>query len=193
MVVSAAELDALPPPPELSSLSLEDILELLAAGSRYMSALRRLLVKRAGSGYGGPPATIELDPHARIDTSQFVLQRMRRAGQALEMLRQRLQRPVSNRDAVTARLTRGRLSPRALIDSANAAVEDGAMAGRERAFLFAELILTLRRVKWAPMGPEVKEAWCREQAELLIDELSSVAQSGDQGIDGYLDKAMTVK
>jgi len=189
MVVSAAELDALPPPPELSSLNLEDILELLASGSRYGTALHRLLTKRARGHDGGNGKEPKVDPHARVDTSEFVLQRMRRAGKALEVLRERLERPVSNRDAVTARLTHGRLSPRALIDTADAAVEDKAMTSRERAFLFAELILTLRRVNWMPVGSQVKKTWCEGQAQVLIDEIGSLAPTGDQGIDGYLKKA----
>ena len=190
MVVSVAELDALPAPPELAGLDLDDILELLAAGSRYRAALRGLLAERAGNGRGGHSSDIELDPHAKVDTSAFVLQRMRRAGKALEVLRERLERPVSNRDAVNARITRARIGPRALVDTANAAVEAGTMTARERSFLLAELILTLHRVEWAPVGPEVKKAWCVEQAAALIAELASLPPSGDAGIDRYFKTAL---
>jgi len=96
---------------------------------------------------------------------------------------------LPNEDAVSSRLTRGRLSPKALADQANTAVNDGKLTERERAFLFAELILTLRRVEWHLVGTQVSRRWCLQQVEALVDELANLAPTGDPGIDGYLTRA----
>lgn len=90
---------------------------------------------------------------------------------------------------MSSRLTRGRLSPKALADQANTAVNDGKLTERERAFLFAELILTLRRVEWHLVGTQVSRRWCLQQVEALVDELANLAPTGDPGIDGYLTRA----
>jgi hypothetical protein len=192
LVVGVADRDALPPPPELGELELEDIFELLAAGSRLRSVLRRLVDRRLG-GKPRPRSgrlDSEIDPHARVDTSVFMLQRMRRAGEALDGLRERLERPVATRDAVQFRLTGGPLSPRALGERINEAVEAGTYSDRERAFLLAELILTLRRVRWCPTSREVTRRWCVSEAEEMIAELGALETTGDSGIDQYLASAV---
>ena len=187
LVVNVADRTALPPPPELGELTLEDMLELLSAGSRFRPALQRLLRRRGrlSTSGAGPP---ELDPHARVDTSGFVLQRMRRAGRALEGLRERLERPVAHRDAVQRRL-RGPFSPMALREQLDIARNDGRLGSREHAFLVAEMILCLRLVVWRIVGGDFDASWCREQVERLIDELGSGLVVEDAAIADYLARA----
>lgn len=187
LVVNVGDRGALPPPPELGDLTLEEMLELLSAGSRFRPALQRMLRRRgrlSTTGTGLP----ELDPHARVDTSGFVLQRMRRAGRALEGLRERLERPVAHRDAVQRRL-RGPFSPLALRQQLDAACGDGRLGSREHAFLVAEMILCLRMVAWHVVGDEFDDIWCVEQAEQLIGELGAGLVVEDAAIADYLARA----
>jgi hypothetical protein len=87
----------------------------------------------------------EIDPHKRVDTSQFLLRRMRRVAQALEGMRERLQQPVGSKEALQWRL-RGPIGPIALAD--RLAKEDPSGA----AFMIAEVATTLRGVSWRPVG-----------------------------------------
>jgi hypothetical protein len=129
-----------------------------------------------------------LDPHARVDTSRFVLQRMRRAGLALEGLRERLELRVSHRDAVKRRLT-GPYGPQALVHQLDAAFEACTLSEAERAFLVAELILTLKRAEWHPVSPELTAQWCRKQCLMLGRELTAGVTTKDPDIAAYLDRA----
>jgi hypothetical protein len=187
LVVNVADRAALPPPPELGELTLEEMLDLLSAGSRFRSALQRVL-RRRGLLSTAAAGAAELDPHARVDTSGFVLQRMRRAGRALEGLRERLERPVAHRDAAERRL-RGPFSPAMLGEQLAIAREDGRLGGREHAFLVAELILCLRTTVWQVIGEEFDVAWCDQQVEQLIGELASGLAVEDRAIADYLARA----
>jgi len=187
LVVNVGDRGALPPPPELGDLTLEDMLELLSAGSRFRPALQRML-RRSGGLSTPAPGLPELDPHARVDTSGFVLQRMRRAGRALEGLRERLERPVAHQDTVQRRL-RGPFSPLALRQQLDIARDDDRLSSREHAFLVAEMILCLRMVAWRIVGGEFDVSWCVEQAEHLIGELAAGLVVEDASIADYLARA----
>jgi len=187
LVVNVADRGALPPPPELGDLTLEDMLDLLSAGSRFRPALQRMLRRRGRLSVPGAGLP-ELDPHARVDTSGFVLQRMRRAGRALEGLRERLERPVAHQDAVRRRL-RGPFSPLALSQQLDVARGGGRLGSREHAFLVAETILCLRMVAWRVVGDEFDVTWCVGQAEQLIGELGADLVVEDASIADYLARA----
>jgi hypothetical protein len=88
---------------------------------------------------------VEVDPHKKVDTSQFLLRRMRRVAQALEGMRERLQQPVGSIDALRWRL-RGPIGP--IVLAKRLAVEDPDGA----AFMIAEVAATLRGVTWRPLG-----------------------------------------
>lgn len=186
LVVNVADPGALPSPPEISELTLEDLLELLGAGSRFRAALRRVLRRRGTTAGGSAPN--ELDPHARVDTSDFVLQRMRRAGRAFEGLRERLECPVSRTDALQRRL-RGPFSPVALAVQFDLAHNDGRLGEREHAFLVAEIVLCLRRVRWHVVGEDFDEAWCRQQVDELVRELVAGVVVEDEAFMSYLKRA----
>ena len=92
-VVNVADMSALPPPDELGSLSLAELIEILTSARPLHEVVLRILQRRENQK--APGATIEVDPHQKVDTSQFFLRRMRRVAQALEGMRERLQQPVS--------------------------------------------------------------------------------------------------
>jgi len=77
---------SLPPPAELSDLPLEVLIEILTSAKPLHIALQRWLTRKS-PGTGNPE--VLLDPHERVDTSTFLLQRTRRVSWALDALRTR--------------------------------------------------------------------------------------------------------
>lgn len=155
-VVNVADMSALPPPDELGSLSLSELIEILTSARPLHDVVLRILQRRESQVPSGTP--LEVDPHKKVDTSQFLLRRMRRVAEALEGMRDRLQQPLSSLDALRWRL-RGPIGPVALAKRLSAEDPEGA------AFMIAEVAATLRSVAWKPLGtirpdtigPEVTE------------------------------------
>jgi hypothetical protein len=136
-VLSAA---ALPPPAELKGLPLDVLIEVLTSARPLHKALQRWL-RRRQERRQDETATL-LDPHKRVDTSGFLLQRTRRVSDGLRALRQRLERPVVSEQALAWRL-RGPVGVMALAQ----AIAKDAHSDEERNFLLTELCLELSRVK----------------------------------------------
>ena len=155
-VVNVADVSALPPPDELGSLSLAELIEILTSARPLHEVVLRILQHRENKK--AADTQTEIDPHKKVDTSQFLLRRMRRMAQALEGMRERLQQPVASLDALRWRL-RGPIGPIALAKRLAVEDPDGA------AFMIAEVATTLRGVAWKPLGalrasdidPEVRE------------------------------------
>jgi len=155
-VVNVADMSALPPPDELGTLSLAELIEILTSARPLHEVVVRILQRRDKKKTLG--IHIEVDPLKKVDTSQFLLRRMRRVAQALEGMRERLQQPVASLEALRWRL-RGPIGPIAL--AKRLAAEDP----RGAAFMIAEVATTLRGVAWQPLGslrvgeigPEVSE------------------------------------
>jgi hypothetical protein len=155
-VINVADMSALPPPDELGSLSLTELIEILTSARPLHEVVLRILRRREDKT--APTTNPEVDPHKKVDTSQFLLRRMRRVAHALEGMRERLQQPVASLDALRWRL-RGPIGPIALAKR----LADEDPEGAE--FMIAEVATTLRGVAWRPLGslrareigPEVKE------------------------------------
>src|SRR5581483_6629640 len=135
-----------------------------------------------------------VDPHKRVDTSQFLLQRTRRLSGALNALRERLERPVATIEFLKWRL-RG---PVGVLALAKALIRD-AHSSEEQAFLIAELVLELARVK--PTTAQGCLPTKEHVAEIrdLISELQSLTPEKTAGepenLRGYIGavfKAVTV-
>lgn len=131
---------ALPPPAELKNLPLEVLIEILTSSKPLHQALDRWLRRQKGNKTHDE--TPSLDPHKRVDTSSFLLQRTRRVSDALTGLRQRLERPVVSEQALEWRL-RGPVGVMVLAQ----AVGKEARSEQERCFLITELCLELARVR----------------------------------------------
>jgi hypothetical protein len=143
-VVNVADTSALPPPDELGSLSLAELVEILTSARPLHEVMLRILRRRDGETAAA--AHPEVDPHKKVDTSQFLLRRMRRVAQALEGLRERLQQPVASPEALRWRL-HGPIGPIALANRLAEEDPDGA------AFMIAEVATTLHGIAWEPLGP----------------------------------------
>ncbi len=136
-------MQALPPPDELASLTLTELMEILTSARPMHDVITRIFERREKRA--APNNEPEVDPHKKVDTSQFLLRRMRRVAQALEGMRERLQQPVGSLDALRWRL-RGPIGPIALAKRLDR--EDPAGA----AFMIAEVATTLREVPWKRFG-----------------------------------------
>jgi hypothetical protein len=142
-IVNVADMSSLPPPEELGSLSLSELMEILTSARPMHEVMMRILERREKKS--ACETRIEVDPHNRVDTSQFLLQRMRRVARALEGMRERLQQPVGSKEALQWRLL-GPIGPVALAKR----LAEGDPSGA--AFMIAEVAATLRGVAWRPSG-----------------------------------------
>lgn len=133
--------NALPPPEELKNLPLEVLINILSSARPLHRVLGDYLRrrKREKAKNGDKPV---VDPHKRVDASQFLLQRTRRISWALNALRERLERPVATLEFLRWRLH----GPVGVMALATALVRE-AQSTEERAFLVSELVLELARVK----------------------------------------------
>ena len=138
-VVSGA---ALPPPVELRDLPLEALINILTSARPLHQAMKAYLLhlarQDANSAHKLPSELV--DPHRRVDTTGFLLQRARRVSLALNGLRERLERPVVSKESLAWRL-RGPVGALAL---RNALFKE-AKSDEERMFLLAELALELNQ------------------------------------------------
>jgi hypothetical protein len=131
---------ALPPPLELRDLPLEVLIEILTSAKPLHQVLAAWIKRRVPGNHNDEIPS--LDPHRRVDTSTFLLQRTRRLSWALTALRQRLAKPVVSEQALTWRL-HGPIGVYALVE----AIRRDAKSEVERCFLLTELCLELTRVR----------------------------------------------
>lgn len=142
-IVNVADMSALPPPDELGSLSLAELMEILSSARPMHEVIGGILDRRKRERT--LDLKVELDPHKKVDTSHFLLQRMRRVARALEGMGKRLEQPVGSAEALNWRL-RGPIGPISLAKRLAEEDPDGA------AFMIAEVAATLLGVAWQPAG-----------------------------------------
>lgn len=138
--VNISSTSSLPPPDELKNLPLEILIDILTSARPLHKALGTYLKKRKSGNNGGLISLI-INPHDKVDTSQFLLQRTRRVSWALQGLRVRLERPVISEESLQWRM-RGPVGVKALAD----ALIREAHSEEEKAFLISELALEILRV-----------------------------------------------
>lgn len=134
----------LPPSPEVSSLTVRQLLSALAAGKSITAALRDELAARLEQTTAEAAV---LDPLRRFDDQGSLLRRGRALSAALAQLALRLERPVLVVDALEARLA-SPLGPRHLADKTLEAFRGGEQPSTEALFTVAEIVLTVGRVPW---------------------------------------------
>ncbi len=132
----------LPSPPELKGLSLQALLELLASGRPMHEVLRAWMRKQPDDDETALEQSLELiDPHAKIDTSGFLIKRTQRACAALHGLRMRMEEPVLSEAAMAWRID-GPIGARAVMEAIRRHCDPHLPA--EWAFLLCEAIRELR-------------------------------------------------
>ena len=185
--VNVTEPGKLPPPEELRSLPAEALLRALASTRPMMdvlpSILQRLNAEVALQGHD------ELDPLKRHSTAGLLLQRTRSLSQALFGLRQRLERPAANLDALEWRLN-GPFGPRAIAQALLDERSDTGIQG-ERSFLLAEIVLTLSRVDWTSTARFVPIDDVLVIARRTLSDLKMLhnSETVDARLTAYVDRA----
>ena len=132
---------SLPPPEELKNLSLEMLIDILTSARPLYQVLKTWL-KNKKMMMRGEQFKDPYDPHKRVDTSGFLLQKTYRVSTALNGLREKLQKPSTSEAALEWRLK----GPVGVLEVARA-ITDEAKSQDEKAFLLTELALEIARVK----------------------------------------------
>jgi hypothetical protein len=103
--VNVSTAEALPAPDELKGLSLAALLDLLSSARPLYEALRAWLRRQPDDDDSDVEQAVELiDPHAKVDTSGFMVKRVQRACWAMQSLRERLEQPVLSSSAMAWRI-----------------------------------------------------------------------------------------
>jgi hypothetical protein len=168
-IVNATETSKLPPPEELRSLGLRELLEILTSARPLHEAVGEMLRRQELRKESGPPIDgAVLDPHQKVDTRNFLLKRMRRFSAGLEGLRERLERPLWHIESLRWKL-HGPVGPLALARSLVEQERD------EVAFMLAEVALTVYRTDWSAVEESVGCDRTRTEIGLVLDELEKLA------------------
>jgi len=168
--VNVLTCSALPPPTELENLPLEVLIEILTSAKPLHQALGRWLRRQKESKTHDEAHP--LDPHKRVDTSSFLLQRTRRVSDALTGLRQRLERPAVSEQTLEWRLH----GPVGVIALAQAVGRE-ARSEQERCFLLTELCLELTRVRPQTSPGSLSTARVRKSLRKVAQEIRATITS----------------
>lgn len=148
--VNVISADALPPPAELQGLSLAALLDLLSSARPLHEALRAWLRRQPDDDDAEVEETVELvDPHAKVDTSSFLVKRVQRACWALRQLRERLEQPVLSASAMAWRVN-GPVGARAVLNAIERQSDPD--LPDEWAFILCEMWRELSQVKLQGVG-----------------------------------------
>lgn len=161
--VNVRDAKALPPPEVLRELSLDELVAILTSAGSLHQVMKRLLQQKQARTINQADV---MDPHRRVDTSQFLIQRTRRVTWALNAIRERLEQPASSPETLHWRLH----GPVGVLKFAEA-IEREAQTPSERCFLLAELGLTLGRVQPKPSPHCLTRKEIRTALHAVIREL----------------------
>ena len=139
--VNVLDATVLPPAAELRELNLEALIHILTSSKSLKEAMRSWMRNKQVAQQISQYDSAEIDPHKRVDTSRFLLQRTRRFSWALAGLRKRLERPVP-----TFHTLHWRLHGPVGVARIARALHTEKRSDAEYAFLLTELVLELSRV-----------------------------------------------
>lgn len=181
--VNVVDAAALPPPEQLRNLSLEDFIEILSSMRPLHESVLRMLKRRKQQRKNGD---VSLDPHKRVSTETFLLQRTQRFSAMLERLRERLERPVSTVETLDWRLN-GPLGAMMLA----LAIRKDARHLDEACFFLAELALTLKRVRVSEaasggLNKKTIRVNLRKCIQQIEDLASAILNDGESAMDRYV-------
>ena len=180
--VNVAGISVLPTPEDLRDLPLEVLINILTSARPLHRVLADYLKRRRTSaGVGGG---LVLDPHKRVDTSQFLLQRTRRVSAALKALASRLARPVATEESLHWRL-RGPVGVEAV---AKAILKDAVAndCGAMQSFLIAELALELSQVQPQTAIGALPVRRVKQEITALVGQLRERFGGGTTNVPGNL-------
>lgn len=180
--VSIESQDAIPAPDYLRNLSLEDLVSLLSSNLPLQKALQRFLRKKKEEE--GKYEEI-VNPHDRVDTSKFILQRTRQFGWAISALKRQIENNPNTIEQLKWRLT-GPLGVFAVKDAILRFFPDP----EERTFFLAEMIGDLYRLKISPTKTLKKNEIEEEIGKVIIElknELAILQGQSSKMIQKYIE------
>lgn len=164
--INVRQTSDLPAPVDLQALSLEVLLSVLTSSKPLHVAMRDLKMRASPRQDG---ESVDNDPHRKVDTTNFLIQRTRRVSRALAALIASLERPVSSNEALWWRL-RGPIGVKAVAD----AIQKEAKSDSEAVFLVTELCLELIRVNPSNMEGGLSSDDVKRQIRTLVGELKTL-------------------
>jgi hypothetical protein len=187
--INVETAEVLPEPEQLRDLPLESLLRILTSSRPLKDILSgtKRGGKTAADGDGDEKGRRD-DALSRVDSSGFLLQRVRRVSWALRGLGERLARAHPTKASLEWRLN-GPVGARALVE----AIRREAATEAERVFLISELALELRQLQpeTAPGCLSVNES--RRMIHDFVDDLiASIDLAGiadDPALQGYVESA----
>lgn len=182
--VNVTDMADLPPPEDLRNLPLDVLVDILGSRRLLHEAVAEAKgrhLERSGGAAEGP---LGIDPHRKVRTETFLLQRTRRVAKAIEYLVERLNRPAAHRAALAWRL-RGPVGPLALAR----AIKEAARSPAEACFLLSDLGLALRWVKVDQVALGVPGEEVRGELQTVLDEIEAMTRAELQ-TDGGVPKAL---
>lgn len=191
--VNVSSADALPAPDELKGLSLAALLDLLSSARPLHEALRVWLRRQPDDDDSDADDAIELiDPHAKVDTSGFMVKRVQRACWAMHSLRARLEQPILSSSAMAWRI-KGPVGAYAVLDAMQRQCDPN--LPDEWAFLLCELWRELSAIKIQGGGGRQPEPESLQIMDSLVsdlrDRLTNVLSSCTAAMRTYVSDAMS--
>lgn len=186
--VNAESAAALPAPEELQGLSLAALLDLLSSARPLNEALRLWLRRQPDDDDDPDAGNMELiDPHAKVDTSHFLMRRVERACWAMVECARRLAEPTISSSALAWRL-HGPVGAQAVLEAIRKQC-DPALPD-EWAFLLCEFIAELRRVQLTGLPADGVRDDCermfREFLASVESELEVARSSSSDPLRSYI-------
>jgi len=167
--VNVSTADALPAPEELKGLSLAALLDLLSSARPLHEALRAWLRRQPDDDDSNVDLAMELiDPHAKVDTSGFMVKRVQRACWAMQSLRARLEQPVLSSSAMAWRI-KGPVGAYAMLEAIQRQCDPE--LPDEWTFLLCELYRELSSVEIRGGGGREPETESVQMMAALISDL----------------------
>ncbi|MEO7432522.1 MAG: hypothetical protein ABIR62_10910 [Dokdonella sp.] len=190
--VNVQAADALPAPQELHGLTLTALLELLSSARPLHEVMRDWLRRQPDDDDSDGLQGVELvDPHKKVDTSSFLIKRVRRACGALQALRQSLERPVLSEAALAWRL-HGPVGAIAVVEAIQRQ-SDPALPD-EWAFLLLELVCELAAVRLMQATGQPAPAALQAKLDLFVGSLRGrldlALREASESLRAYAEAAM---
>jgi hypothetical protein len=167
--INVLRAQVLPAPEELQGLSLAALLELLSSARPLHEAIRGWLRRQPDDDDADVDETIEvIDPHAKVDTSRFLVKRVQRCCWAMQQLRSRLEQPVPSLPAMGWRLD-GPVGARAVL-AAMKREADPALPD-EWVFLLCEFFREMSKVRLRGLDGKAAPSEMRRMLESFVAEV----------------------
>jgi hypothetical protein len=170
------------PPEDLRNLSLDILINIITSARPLYQIIRNWQRGKEHKEYKYSINEI-LDPHKKVDTSTFILQRTRKVSDALYGLKLRLERPVYTKESLYWRL----YGPIGVKTIANAILKEG-RSGDEKAFLLCETALEISRINYTESINSLQKSEVQVELINLINELKKESLPYQKNLNANMKK-----